>query len=337
VLFDMPFYAAMYRLKGQTKAQIRTNWVDYLKSNATYPNCRQGNSEFSTNLYLEQSKEIMLRVDKDCLKAVQSFLRVGMFEGDAGRTYHPIVDKHHDDAVGWVVEKTKDLGMTLNKFTNTYFLTMWLKMTAAGGLPAYRNIMHVGAEREVYPKSPAIFQYPSSLEEPSTRLQFVVSQTLDPDFSCDPKQQPNVGQWLFVGLAVEKEAVQVYYNGRLVCNKTSGGALGETLVPSEKDQFLWVSDPVHFHANARIFKMMYYPEMKNITEDMIGAMMDKYAPVGAQRYDGENVTDDPFGVTTTVDYPLGHLIPHPGLRARSKRISAQNEFAGGLKTEGKPA
>merc|ERR1711990_720590 len=119
-------------------------------------------------------------------------------------------------------------------------------------------------------------------------------------------------------LAVKKEAVAVYYNAKMVCNKTSGGPLGSTIIPDEADRHFWASDPLAFSANTRLFKIMYYPGMDPdiITQDMLGAMMDVTVPTGAQRYDGEVVVDDPFAhITSTVDYPLGHLIPG-GLRPR---------------------
>merc|ERR1711939_320834 len=108
-----------------------------------------------------------------------------------------------------------------------------------------------------------------TLDKPVTRLSFVVSQTNDPDWSCDPAENLEPLKWHFIALSVQKNQVQVFYNSKKVCDKTNDQ--GTAVVPEAKARHMLVGDPFRSAVAGRIYKLIYY-EGQTVNEGMLKAM-----------------------------------------------------------------
>eukprot|EP00656_Telonema_subtile_P013671 TRINITY_DN16944_c0_g1_i1.p1 TRINITY_DN16944_c0_g1~~TRINITY_DN16944_c0_g1_i1.p1 ORF type:complete len:373 (+),score=77.18 TRINITY_DN16944_c0_g1_i1:201-1319(+) len=257
LLFNWKFYAAKYKLFNETEAAVRADWASYVARDEKYPNCRQAQPLFSANKYMLNNQKIKANIGDSCSGALRSYLGQGIFEGlngEVGVAYQPIVK---------VSKGVEFPNQQLLVPAAAYTLTWWHLFENAGGGNRWRSILRYGNVDEPYPKSPAVLQFPSTLEEPNTRLSFTVGHTNDPDFHCNPTAQLPTNKWSFVAMVVERSAVSIYYNGQLVCqNSTSTG--GSTLEPS--GQSLFLGDPFHSAAYAKVKDVTYYLSLIHISE-----------------------------------------------------------------------
>lgn len=110
-----------------------------------------------------------------------------------------------------------------------YVLTFWMRFDFTGNSEGYRNLFHVGKPDAMYPKSPAVYQYPSNAAFPSSRLSFVFSTDVDPDFKCDPEPELVLGEWTFIVVSVQHNATQIFYDSELVCSAETQGTIHSEL------------------------------------------------------------------------------------------------------------
>jgi hypothetical protein len=189
--------------------------------------------------------------------AVRSYLAQGIFEGASGDTglRARVTNRYDEPLTEYPI--TKGFKLDNSEFVNPaaeYTLTWWHQFTAAGG-GSWRSVLHYGSSKHSYPKSPSVLQYPSTLDEPNTRLSFIVSHTDDPDFHCDPEPHLEVNSWTYITLAVSKNSISVFYNGEPVCTNTSS-TKGTTLVSGGLDMYF--GDPFHPAAYAKLAMVTYY-------------------------------------------------------------------------------
>jgi hypothetical protein len=318
LIFNWKFYASMYGLENATRTQVRENWHKYIKD-ATYPNCRQGHFLFSLDKYIEkETPDIKAKIGNSCMKALTEFLSVGLFEGDHGRTFCDVRSPPPKSEIAFNAIRGLSFGTFPCAITEKYVLTFWIRFDFAGTNEYNRNLFHIGSEMKAYPKSPAIYQYPSSMTAPSTRLAFVISSTEDNDFGCDPEEQPEVGKWMFVALSVQRQAMQVYYNAKKVC---SAKTKGKIIIPERSEdpainqQTFFVSDPWHKAAMARIEQMLYYANYEHtgpsglITEKALEAMAAHSPPDDAEVPGAPKEDRGFFASMASLHYPLDHLRP----------------------------
>jgi len=281
LLFNWKFYAAKYGLVNKTEHQVRADWKAHLEGGEKYPDCRQGQPLFSPNKYMENNVEIKKNVEGSCSGALASYLGQGVFEGatgDTGRSLR-LNDRFGEPQLEIKLQKGFEVQKTAEWLEPSpeYTLTWWHKFTAAGG-GSWRSVLHYGNAEALYPKSPSVLQYPSSLEEPNTRLSFIVGHTDDPDFSCDPEPQVPVNKWTYIALSVRRNGFSVFYDGNEVCAKTSETG-GTTKVTS--GQKMYLGDVFHPAAYAKLAKVTYYKnELMN--SGMLKATMNlenKMAPL----------------------------------------------------------
>jgi len=315
IVFDYKFYSENNNLNGKSRPEILNDWKVYLESGATYPNCRRGTLNFDLNTYLEGSPAIRNQFKGNCLEAMKFFMTNGMYAGGSGGFVELIRDRNNGNSASWTTSIEHDLGSTFSKFTDTYVLTMWLKVENAGGMNKFKNIMKMGSNTEVYPKAPGIYQYPSTITQPVSRLQFVVAQTGDPDFSCDPEVEPEVGKWVFIALAVKPTLIKVYYDTKLVCSKESGGEIGQTLIPGMDERVLWASDK---WSTAEVLQqnLRYYPDNVKVHNDLEKEPLHaEYMEQERPQYPKNNIAqskDDPYALPPgDTDFAMGPYIDGP--------------------------
>eukprot|EP00656_Telonema_subtile_P044835 TRINITY_DN51099_c0_g2_i1.p1 TRINITY_DN51099_c0_g2~~TRINITY_DN51099_c0_g2_i1.p1 ORF type:complete len:396 (+),score=49.55 TRINITY_DN51099_c0_g2_i1:88-1275(+) len=260
LLFNWRYYAAKYNLEGQTEAQVRADWTRHVEQDAAAPDCRQGQPLFSVVKYMENNPTVKANIQSSCSKGLNSYLTQGIYNGASGEVGRRLSASTRGGKTTRISLK-RGLKMSQELFlpSNTYTLTWWQRFDTAGG-GSWRSVLHYGNHDDLYPKSPSVLQYPSTLEKPSTRLSFIVSHTDNPDFHCNPTPQLPVNKWTFVGLAVKQSSVEVFYDGKLVCQNASTTG-GTTLVP--RNQHLYLGDVFHPAAYAQVDGMIMYNEVMN--------------------------------------------------------------------------
>jgi len=272
LLFNWKFYAAKYELGDTggcatcvTEATVRADWKTHVEAGDKYPDCRQAQPLFSANKYMENNPSIEQNLEGSCQGALRSFVSQGVMEGASGST-----GKLGRNAAGLTevkIKKGSEIPASFISAAEQYTLAFFLMFETAGG-GEYRSIMRYGEPNAPYPKSPAILQHPSSLDEPNTRLSIVVSHTDNPDFSCDPDPQVPVGKWTYVAVTVDKNSIRVFYDGDEVCHEQSD--TGTALVTP--DLHMLVGDQFHSAAFAKIDKVTYY-KSEVMNSGMLKAIM----------------------------------------------------------------
>lgn len=293
LLFNWKFYGAKYGLVNKTENQVRADWKAHLESGASYPDCRQGQPLFSPNKYMDNNEEIKENVEGSCAGALNSYLGQGVFEGATGDTGRLLRLKGLNKEPLLEIKLKK--GFEVQESDQwldpaaEYTLTWWHKFTAAGG-GSWRSVLHYGNGQALYPKSPSVLQYPSTLDQPNTRLTFIVGHTDDPDFHCDPEPQVPVNKWTYIALSVKKTGFSVYYDGVEVCKKESETGGTTAVTPGQK---MFLGDVFHSAAFAQLAKVTYYRnELMN--SGMLKATMkieDKMAPLVDEEDDKAQVLE----------------------------------------------
>jgi len=261
LLFNWKFYAAKYELGDVTEAQVRADWKAHVEAGDKYPDCRQGQPLFSANKYMENNPVIQTNIEESCGGALRSYITIGVTEGASGET--GVMARDDKSATEVKIKRGLEIPSGFFDAAERYTLAFFLNFESAGG-GDYRGIIRYGSPEEPYPKSPSVLQYPSTLDEPNTRLTVIVAHTDDPDFSCDPEPHVPVGKWTHVAIAVDTNSVKVYYDGEEVCHAQSD--TGTTLVAP--DLHMLVGDNFHSAAFAKLDKVTFYK-----SEVMNGGML----------------------------------------------------------------
>jgi hypothetical protein len=103
-VFDAEYYSYRYGLKNQTRNDIRSAWLEGLKTRKT-PECQLGHYLFSLNKYIQSESpqvtvihcnctvnpnanpQIQKKINSSCYEGVRYFLTAGIFTGNPGRTF----------------------------------------------------------------------------------------------------------------------------------------------------------------------------------------------------------------------------------------------------------
>jgi hypothetical protein len=278
LLFNWKFYAAKYELGNTsscatcvTEAAVRADWKNHVENGEKFPDCRQGQPLFSANQYFKNNPEINTNLEGSCSGALRSFVSQGVMEGASGSTGR--IARTTESKTEVKIKKGAEIPAEFIDPSEQYTLAFWLNFEAAGG-GDYRSILRYGDSEAPYPKSPAVLQHPSSLDEPNTRLSVIVSHTNNPDFGCDPEPHIPVRKWTYVAVAVGTNSVKVFYDGKEVCHEQSD--TGSTLVPN--NMHMLVGDQFHSAAFAKIDKMTYY-KSEVMNSGMLKAIMQIDPPL----------------------------------------------------------
>lgn len=275
-LFNWKFYAAKYDVAGVEPA-VRADWEAHATDDSTYPDCRQASPGFSINKYLLDNPQIREGVGDKCAAGYRQYLSTGIYEGASGVIGITLKepDGPYQEGLQFFLGKGKLLGNQLVPLSASYTLAWWMFIEGAGG-GSWKSVLKIGDQFGAYPKAPSILQYPSTLDLPVTRMSFIVAQTNDADFSCDPEQELTERKWHYVTLNVQGNKVEVFYDAQKVCEKENTD--GTTDIPSTDKQYFWAGDDTKSSMNAKVHGLTYYDGLE-VNTGMLEAMMQMGSPV----------------------------------------------------------
>jgi len=266
VMFNWQFYAAKYKLKGKSEAEVKADWIaNGLGGKA--PACRQGNDMFSLNAYFTNNPGVQGSTAGNCKALAAQYLKNGIFEGMSGAVGHAVT---RADKGKFPVGKTQhgtDLAES-SKIKPALHYTYTFNVKLGDTMTPKSNVLFFGDKD--YPRSPGVF-----VKAGSTNLQFKASQSDDADFGCDVDGAAAPGalalrKWHNIGLVVKKNGIVAYINGEKKCEKTNSA--GTTLAPANGAK-LYLSSPYQPPARAEVKDLKYYADTEFSQEEIQASML----------------------------------------------------------------
>jgi len=277
LIFDPKYYSLRYDLGDKSVGALRADWKAYLANdeNAYPADCRQGNALFSPQKYyranpqIKESLEMNSEAQETCGSIVKAFMKEGVLQAQSRYDFKKEKEALTENAdqveseelaiqipqirngkrkLAWPIgQEFHTFGTEAMTAAEQYTLTFWYR--AMGAREPECNVLHHGDN--LNENSPRISQTKGG----ANALRFVVSQTNNNQFACEPTQELTEKKWTFISLVVEQQKVTVSYDGNEVCSKTNEG--GKTLVLEGRN--FYASSPFQTPADGEIQKIQYYP------------------------------------------------------------------------------
>jgi len=292
LIFDAKYYALRYDLGDKSVGAIKADWKAFLanKDNAYPKDCRQANPLFSPQKYYRANPDIKENLEMNsnametCGSIVKEFVKSGLLDNAPRYDFNKEkaalakdAEQIQSEELAIQIAKTSEgrrhlawpIGQDFQSFgseampsSDEYTLTFWYR--TFGAREPECNVIHHG--NNLHENNPRISQTAGG----TNRLRFVVSQTNNNQFMCEPSQVLTEKKWTFISLVVEKQKVSVRYDGQEVCSKTNDG--GSTLVLEGRE--FYASSPFQTPADAEIQKIQYYPNHK-VQDSLIEYAMEQ--------------------------------------------------------------